>query len=144
MSFIFQQMVCSYKLFHYLLFISILFVFAFVWNWITLETGRAYPKPLLLDVVDLPNRIMKAFEFLNSTLLSPEGQDMRWNEYSKYYQEYQSKLTKTDLEYYVVYTTTYSGLANKLNGLVSSLLIAMVTNRGFLCRRYVCCFTVSG
>ena len=68
---------------------------------------------------------------MNSTLLSPEGQDARWNDYKKYYQEYQSKLSASGKEYFVIYTTTYSGLANKLNGLVSSLLIAMVTNRGF-------------
>ena len=77
-------------------------------------------------------------------MLSPESQDKRWNEYKKYYIQYQSKLSETDLEHYVVYTTTYSGLANKLNGLISGLLLAMVTDRGFLCKCTRRDFTHSG
>lgn len=69
----------------------------------------------------------------NGTLLSPEGQDQRWDDFLEYYKCLQKKLMDTGKEYYVIYTTTYSGLANKLNGLVSGLLLAMITNRGFQC-----------
>ena len=90
-----------------------------------------------LDIMNYPNRIIRSFAHTNGTLLSPEGQDIRWNDFVKYYQELQFALSQTDLERYVIYTTTYSGLANKLNGLISSLLIAMVTNRGFM-RIHIC------
>ena len=43
---------------------------------------------------------------------------------------YQANLTATKENHYVLYSTTYSGIANKIDGLVSSLLIAMLTNRG--------------
>ena len=83
-----------------------------------------------LHAAPLPNRIMRPFELYNGSLLSPEGQDQRWNDFSQYYIHLQSELAKRKLDRYVIYTTTNSGLANKLNGLVSSLLVAMVTNRG--------------
>ena len=86
-----------------------------------------------LHPVPLPNCIMEPFKHYNGTLLSPEGQDRRWQDYSEYFIRYQEELSKRSIEHYVVYTTTNSGLANKLNGLVSSLLIAMVTNRGLQC-----------
>lgn len=67
----------------------------------------------------------------NGTLLSPENQDRRWEEFSLYYKQLQERLTRKQREYYVIYTTTYSGLANKLNGMISGLLLAMATGRGF-------------
>lgn len=121
-----------------------LLIYAFVWNWITMITGRSYPKPIYLGIVGYPDRIIGSFHQSNYTMLSPESQDKRWNEYKKYYIQYQSKLSETDLEHYVVYTTTYSGLANKLNGLISGLLLAMVTDRGFLCKCTRRDFTHSG
>lgn len=121
-----------------------LLVCAFVWNWIKMMTGRVYPKPISLGIVGYPDRIVGPFHQSNYTLLSPEIQDKRWKEYKKYYIHYQSRLSGTGLEHYVVYTTTYSGLANKLNGLISGLLLAMVTDRGFLCKCTRSVFTYSG
>ena len=57
--------------------------------------------------------------------------------YKEYFRKYQHRLRHSHFEYYVVYTTTNSGLANKMNGLISSLLVAMVTNRGLL-RSHLC------
>lgn len=113
-------------------FIIYLFVFSgiLVYNLFGTHTFKVLPSFRDLHPVPLPNCIMEPFKHYNGTLLSPEGQDRRWQEYSDYYIRYQEELSKRSIEHYVVYTTTNSGLANKLNGLVSSLLIAMVTNRG--------------
>ena len=89
---------------------------------------RAFSHDLL--AAPIANRYMRPFEHYNGSLLSPEGQDRRWDDFSQYYIQLQSELAKRKLNRYVIYTTTNSGLANKLNGLVSSLLVAMVTNRG--------------
>ena len=89
---------------------------------------RAFSHDLL--AAPIANRYMRPFEHYNGSLLSPEGQDQRWDDFSQYYIQLQSELAKRKLNRYVIYTTTNSGLANKLNGLVSSLLVAMVTNRG--------------
>lgn len=89
---------------------------------------RAFSHDLL--AAPIANRYMRPFEHYNGSLLSPEGQDQRWDDFSRYYIQLQSELAKRKLNRYVIYTTTNSGLANKLNGLVSSLLVAMVTNRG--------------
>ena len=80
---------------------------------------------------------MESFDYHNTSWVSAEDQDRRWAAYKQYFVKYQHRLRQTSLEYYVVYTTTNSGLANKLNGLVSSLLIAMVTDRGLL-RSHLC------
>ena len=71
------------------------------------------------------------FPYFQQTKLSPQLQDERWDNFQKNYRMLQANLTATDREHYVLYSTTYSGLANKIDGLVSSLLIAMLTNRGF-------------
>ena len=89
---------------------------------------RAFSHDLL--AAPIANRYMRPFEHYNGSLLSPEGQDQRWDDFSQYYIQLQSELAKRKLNRYVIYTTSNSGLANKLNGLVSSLLVAMVTNRG--------------
>ena len=83
--------------------------------------------------MDVSDSLTDFFIHRNGTLLSPEGQDQRWNDFMEYYKRLQMKLLDTGNEYYVIYTTTYSGLANKLNGLISGLLLAMTTNRGFQC-----------
>lgn len=131
------QMLTLCKYMNTMLCFATSFVFAFMWNWIILETRNNNPKPIQKDISRYPFRIMNDFPTSNYTLLSPEEQDIRWKKYQVYYQDYQAKLTETGKEYYVIYTTTYSGLANKLNGLISSLLVAMVTDRGFL-RMNVC------
>lgn len=71
------------------------------------------------------------FPYFQQTRLSPKLQDLRWDNFKKQYCMYQANLTATKENHYVLYSTTYSGLANKIDGLVSSLLIAMLTNRGF-------------
>ena len=71
------------------------------------------------------------FSYFQQTKLSPQLQDLRWENFKKQYSLYQANLTATKENHYVLYSTTYSGLANKIDGLVSSLLIAMLTNRGF-------------
>ena len=113
-------------------FIIYLFVFSgiLVYNLFGAHFLKTLPVFHDIHPVPLPNSIMEPFQHFNGTLLSPEGQDRRWRDYSEYYIRYQEELSKRSIEHYVVYTTTNSGLANKLNGLVSSLLIAMVTNRG--------------
>lgn len=131
------QMIAMCKYMNTMLCFATSFFFAFMWNWIILETRKANPKPIQKDISRYPFRIMNDFPNSNYTLLSPEEQDIRWKKYQIYYQDYQARLSQTGKEYYVIYTTTYSGLANKLNGLISSLLVAMVTDRGFL-RIYVC------
>ena len=90
-------------------------------------------KPIM-DACPLPFRIIEPFYNTSEILSTPQIQDERWDRYKEYFSRYQARLTGTSHEYYVIYSTTYSGLANKLNGLVSSLLIAMVTNRGLLRR----------
>lgn len=131
------QMIAMCKYMNTMLCFATSFFFAFMWNWIILETRKANPKPIQKDISRYPFRIMNDFPNSNYTLLSPEEQDIRWKKYQIYYQDYQARLSQTGKEYYVIYTTTYSGLANKLNGLISSLLVAMVTDRGFL-RIYFC------
>ena len=112
--------------------ITFVILFAFVvtvnYSWELIST-----KSLQLSSVYLspyPSIVMHNFQHSNGTLLSPEGQDVRWNDYKAYYSAYQSRLTRTSFEHYVIYYSTLSGLANKINGLVSCLLIAMVTDRG--------------
>lgn len=95
--------------------------------------GVISTKSLQLSSVYLspyPSIVMNNFRHSNGTLLSPEGQDVRWNDFKAYYSLYQSRLSRTSFEHYVIYYSTFSGLANKINGLVSCLLIAMVTDRG--------------
>ena len=95
--------------------------------------GVISTKSLQLSYVYLspyPSIVMNNFRHSNGTLLSPEGQDVRWNDYKAYYSAYQARLSRTSFEHYVIYYSTLSGLANKINGLVSCLLIAMVTDRG--------------
>lgn len=70
------------------------------------------------------------FPYFQQTKLSPLLQDQRWENFKKLYCMYQANLTATKENHYVLYSTTYSGIANKIDGLVSSLLIAMLTNRG--------------
>ena len=99
--------------------------------------GVISTKSLQLSSVYLspyPSIVMNNFRHSNGTLLSPEGQDVRWNDYKAYYSAYQARLSRTSFEHYVIYYSTLSGLANKINGLVSCLLIAMVTDRGL--KRY--------
>lgn len=84
-----------------------------------------------LSVEDISDLGSQLFWHRNGTLLSPENQDRRWEEFSLYYKQLQERLTSKQREYYVIYTTTYSGLANKLNGMISGLLLAMATGRGF-------------
>ena len=99
--------------------------------------GVISTKSLQLSSVYLspyPSIVMNNFRHSNGTLLSPEGQDVRWNDYKAYYSAYQARLSRTSFEHYVIYYSTLSGLANKINVLVSCLLIAMVTDRGL--KRY--------
>lgn len=84
----------------------------------------------------IPYRMIGEFEHSNGTLLSPQGQDQRWDNFLEYFIKYQEELNRRHANRYVVYSTTNSGLANKINGLLSSLLIAMVSNRG-LQRKYI-------
>lgn len=70
------------------------------------------------------------FPYFQQSKLSPKLQDQRWENFKKQYCMYQANLTATKENHYVLYSTTYSGIANKIDGLVSSLLIAMLTNRG--------------
>ena len=110
---------------------SLVLVFSLNWlcsvKWHTVGLRK---DPFVIDVSD---SLAGYFGHRNGTLLSPEGQDQRWKDFLEYYKHLQKKLANTGKEYYVIYTTTYSGLANKLNGMVSGLLLAMVTNRGFQC-----------
>ena len=115
----------------------ILFVFVFLWNWVNGKASGRIDEESLLDVVGLPGSIMESFDFHNTTCVSAKDQDRRWMAYKEYFRKYQHRLRHSHFEYYVVYTTTNSGLANKMNGLISSLLVAMVTNRGLL-RSHLC------
>lgn len=115
----------------------ILFVFVFLWNWVNGKASGRIDEESLLDVVGLPGSIMESFDFHNTTWVSAKDQDRRWTAYKEYFRKYQHRLRHSHFEYYVVYTTTNSGLANKMNGLISSLLVAMVTNRGLL-RSHLC------
>ena len=85
-------------------------------------------RDLALDPT--PYRMVGEFEHNNGTLLSPQGQDQRWDDFSTYFIKFQADLNRRRINRYVVYSTTNSGLANKINGLLSSLLIAMVSERG--------------
>lgn len=114
----------------------VVFIFVLVWNWVFWQSLGDIRKELVTGVADFSRSIMEPFDYHNTTWFSAEDQDRRWEAYKQYYTEYQHRLRQTNLEYYVVYTTTNSGLANKLNGLVSSLLVAMVTDRGLL--RFLC------
>lgn len=118
----------------------IVFIFVLGWNWVILELLGVAKKELMAGVSVFSKSIMEPFDYHNTTWFSADDQDRRWAAYRQYYSRYQHRLRQTSLEYYVVYTTTNSGLANKLNGLVSSLLVAMVTNRGLL--RSLLCFHV--
>ena len=73
------------------------------------------------------------FPYFQQIKLSPQLQDLRWDNFKKSFCSHQANLTASKEQHYVLYSTTYSGLANKVDGLVSSLLIAMLTNRGFKC-----------
>ena len=115
----------------------ILFVFVFLWNWVNGKASGRIDEESLLDVVGLTGFIMESFDFHNTTCVSAKDQDRRWMAYKEYFRKYQHRLRHSHFEYYVVYTTTNSGLANKMNGLISSLLVAMVTNRGLL-RSHLC------
>ena len=108
----------------------IVFAMVFVVNYAfyLLSTNPVRLSSLYLGT--LPSIIIDPFQHTNGTLLSPEGQDIRWRDFVQYYCLYQSRLSRTSFNRYVIYSSTYSGLANKINGLVSSLLIAMVTDRG--------------
>lgn len=126
--------VMRFRLLRSVTLIIFFYIYFYTWNWIVKVSGLSdIASTNALNILGFPGKIMEPFKHTNSTLLSPEEQDIRWNDYVKFYQEYQRKLSQTEFERYVVYTTTYSGLANKLNGLISSLLIAMVTDRGFMC-----------
>lgn len=108
-------------------FVFALFISAFLFR-ASSNTVSVFPSCFRI----LPlNTALQRFSHTNGAMLSPREQDKRWEDYKQHYISYQSRLTNTSYEYYVIYHTTYSGLANKINGLVSSLLLAMLTDRGF-------------
>ena len=94
----------------------------------SLDDFEKYLRDPALD--STPYRMVGEFEHYNGTLLSPQGQDQRWDDFSRYFIKFQADLNRRRINRYVVYSTTNSGLANKINGLLSSLLIAMVSDRG--------------
>ena len=116
-------------------FILYLVLFAFLLVYKLSDFGMLNKTKSFLDFREYkpPYHVIDKFKHYNGTLLSPQGQDERWSDFTAYFIKFQEELSHRSVRRYVVYSTTNSGLANKINGLLSSLLVAMVSNRGLQC-----------